>query len=151
MKRILVTIFIFSLPLVAQAIDEEDQYTSIEHLQSDLKQAFLVGLFHPLSISPDSSVRAMGNVYRTSSRVIESFKGNAKAGDTIEFYTVFEDRPNDFYAKMDRIVFLGKYRDEENNRWILMELDNSSREASKANIEKMRRISPESGKTGPNR
>lgn len=141
MKRILGILFILSLPLVVRAKDADDQYNSIEYLRSDFQQAFAVELIHPLDIAPDDTVKVFGHAYRTSARVVESFKGEAKAGDVVDLYTVFEDKPNDFYAKQDRIVFLLKQQADGSDRWIFMEMENSSREASKTNLENMREIS----------
>ncbi len=150
-KLVFVVVLLLALPIIARGVGEEDSYNSVEYLTNDFKQASLVGLIHPTRVFPDNSFKAMGNVYCTNARVIESFKGNAKARGLIVFYTIFEGKPNRFYREEDRILFLKRVRDEGHARWIFLEMENSSREASKSNLEKMRKISHGSKQNSPNR
>ena len=139
-KSALIILILCSLPWRAQAVDDGDTYNSIRYLKKDLDQSSLVALVQPISMSQDENVKAFGAVYRTNSHIIEPFKGSAKAGSSIEFYTAFEGDPNSFYRNEKRIVFLLRVPNKERNGWIFMELENSTREASKSNLTKIRMI-----------
>ncbi len=140
MKNLALIVFMFcSCPWLAHAGSDEDSYNSAAYLQKDRHQASYVALIHPLDMAPSDKVKAFGNVYQTRAQVIESFKGGAKAGSPVEFYTVFEEAPSDFYRKHDRIVFLLKGWDKDLKQWIFMELENSTRDATKANLDKLRK------------
>ena len=127
------------LPLAAHAL-EEDGYESIGALRADFRKADAVVVIRPVEVSADPGVKTIGNVYRTRAEVLERLKGTSKAGAAIDFCTVFEDKPNEFYSQSSRIAFLRRVRDGKARRPMLVEIENSSREASSGNLEKVRAI-----------
>ena len=133
-------LFVLALPCAVYAGDNDDSYNSSEYLEHDFKQASLVEVIHPVTVSRDPNIKTIGHAFLTTSRVVESFKGNLHVGESLEFYTIFEDKPGEFHTKEDRIVFLKRVHDKAHNRPVLIEIENSSREATAANLAKMRKI-----------
>ncbi len=150
MKNLVMVVALFFVsPFPAPASGQEDAYTSVKLLKQDYRQASFVAVIRPETVLPDSTLTAMGNVFRTTARVIESFKGEAGPEKIVAFYTVFEDQPNAFYRAKERLVFLNKVFDAPHGRWILVERENSSREATSSTLAKMRTISRGEAKKSP--
>jgi hypothetical protein len=78
--------------------------------------------------------------YLIRCRVIEAFKGDIKKGQGLEYYSVAERGYNPENYRGRKIVFLGSLFDKQKKDWVLTELENSSRPASRGIIKKMREI-----------
>ena len=141
--------FAVGAAFAAKKEHEDDSYTSMTSLRDDYQESARVELIHPLDMTRDHTLQALGNVYRMQAKVVESFKGPSKAGDTEVFFSVFESEPNEFYSKSDRIVFLDQEQDEDNDQSTLMERENSTREPSEPTLIKMRKLAREAQTRDP--
>ena len=138
--QLLAAAFFLFPSFVSSTFAEDDAYNSVEQLKSDLNQAAVVELIRPSTVILDKSVSGFYHVYRTDARVVESFKGNAKSGDAVTFFSDWEEKPADSFTNSERIVFLEKDKEEKTGKKILMEMENSSRAPSKSAIQKLRKL-----------
>jgi hypothetical protein len=81
--------------------------------------------------------------YRIRCRVIEPFKGEVKADETMVYYSVAERDYNPANYRGDKVVFLNKGFDKRKKEPVLSELENSTRPATKEVLATMKKIKAE--------
>jgi hypothetical protein len=142
MKRLLLLLCVVGI-LLGYSCSSDKEYYSYDYLKNDYDQVAVVAAVDCRDVKAVGSIggKETGYVrYLIRCQVIEPFKGDFKSGQTIGYYSVAEKGydPKGFHG--NRIVFLGSLFDKQKKDWVLSELENSARPASKTIIKKMRKI-----------
>ncbi len=122
---------------------ENNEYYSYEYLKNDFGQVAVVAHVDAQEVNAIDSIGegAAGYVrYLIRGHVLEPFKGEIKSNQALEYYSVAEKGYNPENYRGNKIVFLNKVFDKQKKEWVLSELENSARPASKAIISTMRKI-----------
>jgi hypothetical protein len=121
----------------------DNEYYSYEFLKNDYDQVAIVA---SVDVQEVMVVDAIGGSttgyarYGIRCQVIEPFKGEINAGQPLVYYSVAEKDYNPENYRGNKIVFLSKAFDKRKKEWVLNELENSSRPATKAVTKTMRKI-----------
>ena len=121
----------------------DNEYYSYEFLKNDYDQVAIVASVDVQEVMAVDTIgdSATGYVrYGIRCQVIEPFKGEVNAGQPLVYYSVAEKDYNPENYRGNKIVFLGKTFDKQKKEWVLTELENSSRPATKAVMNTMRKI-----------
>jgi len=142
MKRLLLLLCVVGT-LFSYSCASENEYYSYDYLKNDYDQVAVVASVDVKKAKAVDSIgdKEVGYVrYLIRCQVIEPFKGDIKRGQVLEYYSVAEKGYNIENYRGTRIVFLSSLFDKKKEDWVLSELENSARPASKAIIKKMRKI-----------
>ena len=142
MRRLFLALCVLSV-LLCYSCASENEYYSYDYLKNDYEQVAVVASVNVQDVKEVGSIgdKEAGYIrYLVRGQVIEPFKGDIKSNQTIEYYSVAEKGYNPENYRGNKIVFLSSLFDKKKKDWVLSELENSARPASKAIIKKMRKI-----------
>lgn len=142
MKRLFWALCVLS-SLLNYSCSSENEYYSYDYLKNDYDQVAVVASVDCQDIKAVGSMgdKEAGYVrYLIHCQVIEPFKGDIKTNQKLAYYSVAEKGYNPEGYRGNKIVFLSSLFDKQKKDWVLSELENSARPASKAIIKKMRKI-----------
>jgi hypothetical protein len=145
MKRLLLLLCVAGI-LFSFSCSSENEYYSYDYLKNDFDQVAVVAFVDVQEIKAVGSIgdKDAGYVrYLIRCQVIEPFKGAIKSNQALAYYSVAEKgyKPDNYRGK--KIVFLSSLFDKKKKDWVLSELENSARPASKEISKRMRRIKRE--------
>ena len=121
----------------------DNEYYSYKFLKNDYEQVTIVASVDVQEVMAVDTIgdSAAGYVrYGIRCQVIEPFKGEVNAGQPLAYYSVAEKDYNPENYRGNKVVFLSKAFDKQKKEWVLTELENSSRPATKAVTKTMRKI-----------
>jgi hypothetical protein len=147
MKKLFLTLCVLFI-LSGCSLTSDNEYYSYEYLKNDYDQVVVVAHVDCREVKEIDSIgdNTAGYVrYLIRGHVVEPFKGDVKRGQALEYYSVAEKGYDPENYQGNKIVFLNKVLDKRAKEWVLSELENSSRPASKAIIRKMRKITEKAG------
>ena len=130
---------IFVSPLLVQA-QSEDDWPSTGYLRNDFKATNIVLRVNVESAEIVGRVGGYEN-WRLTGHVIETFKGNLRTGDRLEFYHGAEAGFRDQLFLGDKIVFLLSENDKVTGTRRLNVLENSTLAYTPRRVQKLRSIS----------
>ena len=142
MKKLFLALCVLVV-LLSCSSHSDNEYFSYDYLKNDFGQVAVVAHVDAQEVNMVDSIGegATGYVrYLIRGHVIEPFKGEVKSNQALEYYSVAEKGYNPANYRGNKIVFLNKVFDKQKKEWVLSELENSARPASKAIISKMRKI-----------
>jgi hypothetical protein len=142
MKRLFLALCVVSA-LLGYSCASENEYYSYDYLKNDFDQVAVVAAVDVQDVKAVDSIgdKEAGYVrYLIRCQVIEPFKGAIKSNQALAYYSVAEKGYDPEGFRGNKIVFLSRLFDKQKKDWILSELENSTRPASKAIIKKMRKI-----------
>jgi hypothetical protein len=148
MKNLFIAVCSIVCLMIGCTSSSDNEYYSYAFLKNDFDQVAVVA---SITVQDVAAVDRMGPRtggagyvrYRIRCRVIESFKGAVKAGETIVYYSVAEQDYDPSNYRGDKIVFLNKGFDKRKKESMLTELENSSRSATKEVLNRMKKIKAE--------
>jgi hypothetical protein len=142
MKRLLLLLCVVGT-LFSYSCASENEYYSYDYLKNDYEQVAVVAAVDVREVKAVGSIgdKEAGYVrYLIRCQVIEPFKGAIKSNQALAYYTVAEKGYDPEGFRGNKIVFLSSLFDKQKKEWVLRELENSARPASRAIIKKMRKI-----------
>jgi len=148
MKHLFVAVCAVVCLTIGCSSGSKNEYYSYDYLKNDFDQVAIVA---SVTVQDVAAVDSMGPStsgagyvrYRIRCRVIEPFKGEAKADETIVYYSVAEGDYNPANYRGAKIVFLNKGFDKRKKESVLSELENSTRPATKEVLNTMKKIKAE--------
>lgn len=123
--------------------DADNEYYSYEFLKNDYGQVALVASVDVQEVMVVDTIGGSTTGYARyliRCQVIEPLKGEVNAGQPLVYYSVAEKDYNPENYRGNKVVFLSKAFDKQKKEWVLTELENSSRPATKAVMNTMRKI-----------
>ena len=148
MKHLFVAVCSLVCLIIGCTSSSDNEYYSYAFLKNDFDQVAIVA---SVTVRDIAAVDSMGSRtagagyvrYRIRCRVIEPFKGEVKADETMVYYSVAERDYNPANYRGDKVVFLNKGFDKRKKEPVLSELENSTRPATKEVLATMKKIKAE--------
>ena len=148
MKRLFFAVCSLVCLMIGCTNSSDNEYYSYSFLKNDFDQVAVVA---SVTVQDVAAVDRMGPRtagagyvrYRIRCQVIEPFKGEVKAGESLVYYSVAEQDYNPAHYRGDKVVFLNKGFDRRKKESVLAELENSSRPATKEVLDTMKKIKAE--------
>jgi hypothetical protein len=148
MKHLFVAVCSLVCLIIGCTSSSDNEYYSYAFLKNDFDQVAIVA---SVTVRDIAAVDSMGSRtagagyvrYRIRCRVIEPFKGEVKADETMVYYSVAERDYNPANYRGDKVVFLNKGFDKRKKEPVLSELENSTRPATKEVLDTMKKIKAE--------
>lgn len=142
--RLFTSVFIILLVFVYPAFSQTHEEEMLNILKQDFKQVNVVANVEIEKVEIDGEWKTQNNsigytMYRSTGRIIESFKGKLKKGEPVVFYSFIEGQPPAESLKRNYVRFLN-YRKNDNGQKRLLELENSGAETNEKNLLILRKL-----------
>jgi hypothetical protein len=125
----------------------DNEYYSYSFLKNDFDQVAVVASVTVQNVAVVDRMRSRTGAgyvrYRIYCQVVEPFKGEVQAGETMAYYSVADQDYNPAHYRGNKVVFLNKGFDKREKEWALTELENSFRPAIKEVLDTMKKIKAE--------
>lgn len=135
---ILCFVVLLSVPVIARAQDGDD-WPSLSYLRSDYRRVAVVA---HVRVREAEIVKTIGGYedWHLVGEVVEPFKGKFRKGQTVEFYHGAEKGFARELFLGEKIVFLFRNFVQEEKRWVLAVLENSTLPYKEDRVLKLRKI-----------
>ena len=148
MKPLFFAVGAIACLIVGCTSSPDNEYYSYAFLKNDFGQVAVVAA---VTVKDVTAVDRMGPHtagagyvrYRIRCEVIEPFKGEAKTGEQMIYYSVADQDYDPAHYRGDKVVFLNKGFDKGKKKSVLTELENSTRPTTKEVLDTMRKIEAE--------
>ncbi len=123
---------------MAQAQNNDD-WPSLSYLRSDYRQVAVVAR---VRVREAEIVKIIGGYedWHLTAEVVESFKGKFRKGQTVDYYHGAEKGFRKEIFLGDKIIFLFRNYVEQEKRWVLAVLENSTLPYTEDRGRKLRKI-----------
>lgn len=131
-------VVLLGVPVIARAQDN-DNWPSLSYLRSDYRQVAVVA---HVRVREAEIVKTIGGYedWHLVGEVIEPFKGKFRKGQLVEYYLGAEKGFRKEILLGEKIVFLFRNFVQEEKRWVLAVLENSTLPYTEDRVRKLRKI-----------